>query len=372
VSALTTTAAICRQPGGQWELATLQLDDPHPREVRIRVMAAGLCHSDEHVRAGSQTTRYPIVGGHEGVGVVESVGDGVTRVAPGDHVICSFIPVCGTCRYCSTGSQNLCDRGLNASVGCLEDGTFRYHEGDADLGGMCVLGTFSQYAVICENSCIPIDRDLPFDVAALLSCGVPTGWGTAVYAAGVTAGDTVVIFGAGGIGMNAVQGARFAGAGTVIVVDPVAFKREMAATLGASHTFADAAAARDTLVDLTRGQLADHAIITVGALDAEIVALAGTMIGKRGQVTVTSAAQSSITAGLPSAMLLGYEQRLQGSLFGSCNPLYDVPRLAELYRAGLLRLDELITARYPLEQINDGYRDLLAGRNVRGLVIHEH
>ena len=168
-----------------------------------------------------------MVGGHEGAGVVEAVGPGVTRVDVGDHVVCSFIPACGICRYCSTGHQNLCDWGAQMMTGMLADGSFRFHDDDgADLGGFCMLGTFAERAVVSQNSCVPIDADIPFEVAALTGCGVPTGWGTAVYAAGVRAGETVVIFGAGGVGSNAVQGAKHAGAANVIVVDPVAFKRE--------------------------------------------------------------------------------------------------------------------------------------------------
>ena len=213
-----------------------------------------------------------MVGGHEGAGVIEAVGPGVTRVKVGDHVVCSFIPACGICRYCSTGRQNLCDWGAQMMTGMLADGTFRFHDDDgADLGGFCMLGTFAERAVISQNSCVPIERDIPFEVAALTGCGVPTGWGTAVYAAGVRAGQTVVVFGAGGVGTNAVQGARYAGAAQVIVIDPVEFKRENALAFGATHVFATAGLAQEAVIELTRGQLADHALITIGVLSAEVV-----------------------------------------------------------------------------------------------------
>jgi S-(hydroxymethyl)glutathione dehydrogenase/alcohol dehydrogenase len=298
------------------------------------------------------------------------VGEGVTRVAVGDHVVCSFIPACGACRYCSTGRQNLCDAGKNASTGEFPDGTFRFHLDGEDLGGLCVLGTFSQYAVVSEFSCIPIPDDIPFDVAALVSCGVPTGWGSAVYAAGVRAGQTVVIYGAGGVGSNAVQGARYAGAKNVVVVDPVAFKRDMAKVFGATHTFADAEAAHDFVVETTWGELADHAIITVGVLHDEVIANALKVVGKSGQVTITAVGNGSLAA--PAGMLIGYQRRVQGAIFGACNPLYDVPRLLGLYRSGDLKLDELVTRRYRLDQVNEGYQDMLDGKNVRGVIIHEH
>src|SRR6201991_2617488 len=166
-------------------------------------------------------------------------------------------------------------------TGMLADGTFRFHDDDgADLGGFCMLGTFAERAVVSQNSCVPIEADIPFEVAALTGCGVPTGWGTAVYAAGVRAGQTVVIFGAGGVGSNAVQGARYAGAKNVVVVDPVAFKREMATVFGATHTFADAREAHDFVVETTWGQLADHAICTPGVLTTEVVDAAVQVVGK--------------------------------------------------------------------------------------------
>jgi NDMA-dependent alcohol dehydrogenase len=367
---MTTRAAICREAGRPWEIVDLELDDPRAGEVRIRIEVAGLCHSDDHVQKGDARMRFPVVGGHEGAGVVEAVGEGVTRVAVGDHVVCAFIPACGTCRYCSTGRQNLCDAGKNASTGEFPDGTFRFHLDGEDLGGMCVLGTFSQHLVVSEFSCIPIPDDIPFDVAALVGCGVPTGWGSAVHAAGVRAGETVVVYGAGGVGSNAVQGARYAGAKNVVVVDPVAFKRDMAKVFGATHTFADAAAAHEFVVETTWGELADHAIITVGVLHDEVIDHAIQVVGKCGQVTITAVGNGSIDH--HPGPLIGYQRRVQGAIFGGCNPLFDVPRLLGLYRSGDLKLDELITRRYRLEEVNQGYQDMLDGKNVRGVLLIEH
>ncbi|MEU6645552.1 NDMA-dependent alcohol dehydrogenase [Saccharomonospora sp. NPDC046836] len=367
---ITTRAAICREPGRPWEIADLELDEPKANEVRIKFFAAGLCHSDDHIQKGDARMRFPVVGGHEGAGIVEAVGEGVTRVAIGDHVVCSFIPACGACRYCSTGRQNLCDEGKNASTGMFADGTFRFHHDGEDLGGLCVLGTFSQYAVVSEFSCIVIPEDIPFDVAALVGCGVPTGWGSAVHAAGVRAGQTVVIYGSGGVGSNAVQGARYAGAKNVVVVDPVPFKQDMAKVFGATHTFGDAEAAHEFVVETTWGQLADHAIITVGVLHDEVIDRAIQVVGKSGQVTITAVGNGSVAA--PAGMLIGYQRRVQGAIFGGCNPLYDVPRLLGLYRSGDLKLDELVTRRYRLDEVNDGYADMLGGKNIRGVIVHEH
>ena len=204
---MKTTAAVIHEAGKALEIEELDLEGPQEGEVLVRFTHAGLCHSDLHVMNGEIAGWLPMVLGHEGAGVVEEVGPGVTRVAPGDHVVCSFIPACGKCRYCSTARQNLCDEGKNASTGEFPDGTFRFHQNGEDFGGLCVLGTFSQYAVVSEYSVIGIPEDLPFEVAALVGCGVPTGWGSAVHAAGVRAGDTVVIYGAGGVGSNAVTAA---------------------------------------------------------------------------------------------------------------------------------------------------------------------
>jgi S-(hydroxymethyl)glutathione dehydrogenase/alcohol dehydrogenase len=368
---ITTRAAICREARRPWEITELHLDEPKANEVRIKFHAAGLCHSDDHIQKGDAPMRMPVVGGHEGAGVVDAVGEGVTRVAVGDHVVCSFIPACGMCRYCSTGRQNLCNEGKNAGTGLFSDGTFRFHDADGeDLGGLCVLGTFSQYAVVSEWSCIRIPPDIPFDVAALVGCAVPTGWGSAVYAAGVRAGQTVVVYGAGGVGSNAVQGARYAGGKNVVVVDPVEFKRDMAKVFGATHTFADAQRAHEFVVDTTHGQLADHAIITVGILHDEVIQSAIEVVGKTGQVTVTAVGNASVH--VHAGLLIGYQRRVQGAIFGGCNPLYDVPRLLGLYRSGDLKLDELVTRRYRLEEVNQGYQDMLDGKNIRGVIIHEH
>ncbi len=366
---MKTQAAILRKPGDWWEMAELELDPPQAGEVLVRLMAAGLCHSDEHIRAGFRA-RLPMVGGHEGAGIVEAVGPGVTRVAEGDHISCSYIPVCGSCRYCSTGHQNLCDAGLNAAIGCLPDGTFRFHSGGEDLGGMCVLGTFSRYAVLSEWSCVRIEPDVPFELAALVSCGVTTGWCSAVYAAGVRPGDTVVVFGIGGVGINSVQGARFAGAKNVIAIDPLEFKLEAARKFGATHVTTDPAEAQRLIVDLTRGQLADHAILTVGEMSAEVVQQAVDMVGKAAQVTMTGVGDYEMR--LPGNILIGYQRRLQGALFGGANPLYDIPKILNLYRSGDIKLDELVSQRYRLDQVNDGYRDMLDGKNIRGVIIHEH
>ena len=373
MASMTTRAAVLHQPGTDWEITELDLDEPKDYEVLIRYKAAGLCHSDEHIRAeGGSHIRMPLVGGHEGAGIVEAVGPGVTRVKPGDHVVTSYIPACGRCRYCSTGHQNLCDRGLYAGVGCLQDETFRFHRNGEDYGGFCALGTFSDHTVVSEYSCVRIDDDIPFEVACLVGCGVTTGWCSAVRAGDTRPGETVVIMGVGGVGINAVQGAAYAGARDVVAIDPNPFKLDAAKRLGATHAFSDADEAREALIPLTRGQMADLCVVTVGVLEPEITEAAVSLIGKAGRVILTSVSRADVhTVSLTGSPLVGWHKRIQGSLAGGANPIYEMPNLLGLYRSGHLKLDEIITARYSLEQVNEGYRDLLAGKNLRGVILHE-
>ena len=369
---LEVRAGVLLDGGSRWEIVDLRVDEPRAHEVRIRFRAAGLCHSDHHITRRDFPTRLPIVGGHEGAGVVEAVGPDVARVRPGDRVLCSYIPACGVCRPCSTGHENVCVKGSNAMTGAAEDGTFRFHLDGTDLGGFCGLGTFAQQAVVSEWACLPLPDDIPFDIGALLGCGVPTGWGSAVRAAEVRAGDTVVVVGIGGVGINAVQGARLAGARNVIAIDPVEFKRATALRFGASATFPHLADAVDAVVEATDGRLADHVILTPGVLDEDMVAASIALVGKDGRVVVTANGRSSEKALTFAARKVVFHQReVRGALFGNCNPRADIPLIIDLYRSGALRLDELISRRYGLHQLNEAYRDMLEGRNIRGVVLHD-
>ncbi len=376
MSTITTRAAIARAPRPTaWEITELQLEDPKAHEVRVKIMAAGLCHSDDHLTHSDFPIRMTTVGGHEGAGIVESVGPDVQRVKPGDMVILSYIPACGVCKPCSTGHSSMCVKGLNAGTGMFEDGTWRFHEGDTDLGGFCTLGTFSQYAVVSEYATVPVridHQDIPFEVLCLTGCGVPTGWGSSVYAAGVQAGDIAVIFGAGGVGSNAVQGARFAGAQEVIVVDPVEFKREMATTVfGATHAFAKAADAHEYIREITWGQMADKVILTPDAVTEEILTDAVNMTGKGGKVQVTAIGRQR-SMHFRAGALISYHRQVRGALAGDCNLMYDIPKLLTLYKSGQLKLDELVTRKYALDEINQAYQDMNDGKNIRGVIIHEH
>jgi NDMA-dependent alcohol dehydrogenase len=368
-----TKAAVLTGINQPWEIMDVDLRDPKENEVLIRYVAAGLCHSDEHLMTGDLPVPLPYIGGHEGAGIVEAVGPGVSRVAVGDHVVCAFIPSCGHCRWCASGQQSICDLGATILEGCLPDGSYPFSIDGQPTGAMCMLGTFSQYSVISETSAVKIDDDLPLEVAVLCGCGVPTGWGSAVNTGNTQIGDTVVIFGIGGIGANAVQGASHAGATNIIAVDPLASKREFAQDMGATHSVDNGTAAGELAQELTHGVGADVAIVTVDVVSEPVVQEATAAIRKGGTVVLTGLAHpEALTVHLSGTDITLYRKQIKGSLFGDCNPTQDIKKMLALYRSGKLKLDELVTKQYKLEDINQGYADLDSGQNIRGVVIHEH
>ena len=368
---MKTHGAVLRGPG-DWEVVELDLVDPGPDEVLVEMAYGGLCHSDEHLRHAS--FHYPIVGGHEGAGIVRAAGDRVTTLAPGDHVVTAFLPSCGHCRWCASGRPNLCDLGANAGTGQLPSGTLPFRLDGQDLGGFCGVAAFAAHSVLSQYSCVKIESHLPLDVAALMACSVPTGWGSAVNAGPVRPGDTVVVVGTGGVGCNAVQGAAMAGAGPIIAVDPVAYRRDFARTLGATHAVASTGEAAGLARELSRGTGADVVILTVGVASAEAFGGAYSCLGKGGTLVATSVSDGFMdnTLMLPGTMVTGYEQRVQGALYGMCSPNRDIPRLLRLYEEGKLKVDELITHRYPLDEINQGYQDQRDGKSIRGVIAHQH
>ena len=373
---MKTKAAVLWGVNEDWKIEEVEQDDPIAGEVRVKLTASGMCHSDEHVRIGDiiplEPGGFPFIGGHEGAGVVEQVGPGVTSLVVGDHVVLGFIPSCGRCYSCANGHSNLCDNGATLLTGqMISDGGYRSRVNGKDAGTMCLLGTFSPYVVVHESAAIKIEDDIPLDKAALVGCGVTTGWGSAVYSAEVKAGDTVVIIGIGGVGINAVQGAAMAGAQRVVAIDPVEFKREQAMAFGATHTYASMAEAIEPLNEVTWGRMADKAIITVGRIEGTMIAEMMALIGKNGTAVVTAMGdmmKADVTLSLFELAML--QKRLQGSIFGGANPRSDIPKLLGLYRDGKLKLDELITKTYTLDQINEGYADMNAGKNIRGVIMY--
>jgi NDMA-dependent alcohol dehydrogenase len=371
---METRAAVLWGVGQDWKIETIDLGEPVAHEVRIKLAASGLCHSEEHIVTGDAVyENFPVVGGHEGAGVVEAVGPGVETLAVGDHVVLSWIPACGRCRPCVLGMQNLCDNGAQLRDGIpLSDNTPRIHLDGRPVSTFCLLGAFAEHVVVHEYSAVRIDPDLPLDKAALVGCGVATGWGSAVTSGEVRSGDTAVVVGVGGLGMAAVQGARTAGASQIVAVDPIAWKRDAAKDFGATHSAASVDEALPLVMDITRGTMAAVVVLTPSVALGELIAPAMLLAGKRGRIVVTAVAptaQTEIACNLTDLTFM--EKQLRGALYGSENPRTAIPKLLDLYRKGDLKLDEMITKTYTLDEINQGYEDMRAGRTIRGVLIFD-
>ena len=379
---MRTRAAVLHGLNQPWVVENVDIGDPHASEVVVRMAYAGLCHSDDHIRTGDITapaealamlgasSMFPMIGGHEGAGVVEAIGPGVTSVEVGDHVSVAFVPSCGHCHFCVTGRQHLCDLGAATLAGpMMSDGTWRHSLGGKNVNRMAQLGTFSEQIVVHQASLVKVDRDLPLRAVALVSCGVATGFGSATNRGAVQAGEVVVVIGCGGVGAGAIQGARIAGAGAVVAVDPVEFKREKAQVLGATHTASSTAEALGLVAELTRGRMADVAILTPGVLTGDLLGPALNLVSKDGRLVCTAVAPASqMDVKVSLFELAMYNKSILGSLFGSASPRSSIPRLLDLYRTGQLLLDEMVTREYTLDEINVGYDDLLQGRNIRGVI----
>jgi NDMA-dependent alcohol dehydrogenase len=368
---MKTTAAILWEVGRPWSVEEIELDPPRGGEVLIEMKAAGMCHTDDHFVTGDLTWDLPLVGGHEGAGVVVETGPNVTRLAVGDRVILNFMPICGRCPPCASGNSRLCDRGEAMGTGLqISDGTSRHHARGQDLRVLCCIGTFGHHTVAHEDSCIPFEDDIPFELACLMSCGVVTGWGSAVKVAEVRPGDTMAVVGVGGLGCNAVQGARLAGARHIVAIDPVSFKLEKAKELGATHTAPSMAEALELVTELTDGRMCSSVVMTMGVGDGSIIADAMALTAKMGRVVVTNAHpehENSININLADLTLM--EKQLVGTAFGGGSARSDIPMLLDLHRQGQLDLQGLVTRTYPLEQVNQGYSDLKEGKNIRGVLV---
>ncbi|HTO00485.1 MAG TPA: NDMA-dependent alcohol dehydrogenase [Microthrixaceae bacterium] len=371
----TTRAAVLWGIGEQWKIEEVEIDDPKHNEVLVKMVAAGMCHSDEHAVTGDLPLGLPVIGGHEGSGIIEAVGPAVTTVKPGDHISLSFIPSCGRCKWCVTGRQYLCDEGAKLfNVGMMSDDREAHHVIDADgnrvaVGRYTQIGSFSEHILVSENSVIKVEDDLNMDAVALVSCGVSTGFGAATHRAGTQPGDTVAVIGVGGIGINAIQGAAIAGAKRVIAIDPVEFKREQAMELGATHSFASVEEALLAVPELTWGDMCERVILSPGVVHGNMLNDALNLTSKDGTLVVTGLGpMMEEDAKLNSFMLSMMNKEIKGTIFGSTNPRDTIPRLLSMYREGKLKLDELVTKRYKLEEINEGYEDLRNGKNIRGVI----
>ena len=359
-------AAVLYQASEPMVVEEVDLDEPHAGEVLVRLAASGVCHSCLHIMDGSMSwPDMPVVLGDEGAGVVERVGAGVSSVAPGDHVILSWSPACGRCRYCATGRPQLCER--RPARGVMLDGTTRRRVRGQDVTHMGPA-TYATHTIVSGDSAIKIRDDMPLDKAALIGCAVTTGTGAVINTARVPAGASLAIFGVGGIGLNAVQGGRLAGAFPLIAVDVADNKLEFARTLGATHTINGAHADPVQLIrDLTAGRGAEFTVVAVGNTAA--IQQAWDALAPGGTCVVIGAPPPGETIAVNPAYLYRDEKRLTGSRYGSSRPLDDFARFVDLYLGGKLELDALITRQYALDEVNEAHRALAAGENMRGLIV---
>jgi S-(hydroxymethyl)glutathione dehydrogenase / alcohol dehydrogenase len=359
------TAAVLHDVNKPYSIETVELDPPRRGEVLVKVRAAGVCRSDLHFQKGEATIALPAVLGHEGSGTVEAVGDGVTMVKPGDRVILSFVPNCGHCPSCETGRPYLCDEHAR-TTGKLFDNTSRLHTlAGQDLAHMGKVACFAEHAVVPEAGCIPAPAGLDFPQMALIGCSVTTGVGAALFNAGVGPGDSVAVIGCGGVGLNVLQGARLAGATTIVAVDVKDAALDFARKFGATHVVnARTENAVERVKALTGGG-ARWAFEAYGS--GATTRMAVDMVRKRGTAVIVGIAPIGDDAVIEPVVITRMEKTIRGCYYGTARPRQDMPRIADWYGRGLLDIDGLVTRRYPLADINRAYEDLdtdLVGRGV--------
>jgi S-(hydroxymethyl)glutathione dehydrogenase / alcohol dehydrogenase len=365
----TVKAAVLYEVKQPLRVEEVDLENPHRGEVLVRIGAAGVCHSDYHFMNGDLPIGLPCVLGHEGAGVVERVGEGVTMVEPGDHVVLLFRPNCGHCEFCSQGRPALCwMAGRLRNTGRLLDGTSRLSRGGEELKHFLGVSCFAERTVVPEQGVVPIPKDIPLEVAALVGCAVMTGVGAVMNTARVTPGAAVLVIGAGGVGLNCVMGAALVGAQPIIVADLVDSKLEMAMDFGATHLVnAKTHDLVEGVRELTNGEGVDFSFEAIGKPSA--MAQAFESLRRGGVATAVGIAPAGSEMTINAGELVYLEKTLKGSYYGSTRPQTDMPRLLQLYKAGKLPIDRLISRRYPLDRVNEAYDALLAGEVARSILI---
>jgi S-(hydroxymethyl)glutathione dehydrogenase/alcohol dehydrogenase len=367
-----TRAAVLTGVGAPLEIRDdVEVASPGPGEVRVKMGASGVCHSDLSVQNGTIPMPAPIVLGHEGAGTVLEVGEGVTEVAPGDHVVLSFVPNCRNCYFCNRGQGWMCEKSAMAVMGGLLDGTTRLTSAGAPLHQMAMLGTFGEEAIVPEISTVKIDSAVPSKIAALIGCGVLTGVGAAINTASIREGDTVAVIGCGGVGLNVIQGARIAGAGEIVAIDTFDSKLEMARKFGATQTVKvgedDAA---NVITGVSGGRLADVTFEVIGLKDTIMQALSLTRNG--GECVLVGVPRMDVVLEIPAAFeFLYFNKTIKGCWYGSSNVHDDVPKLLDLYREGKLSLDELISREIEVDAVNEAFEAMQSGEVARSVITYE-
>ena len=347
------------------KVESLTLRDPNPDEVVVKMGASGVCHSDLSVQQMKLPFPPPVVLGHEGAGTVEEVGKDVKHLKPGDHVVLSWVENCGRCHHCIAGHAHLCDA-MMASM--MSGGENIFANGDTQISRMAGVASFSERTVVRGNAAIKIPNDIPFDRACLVGCGVMTGVGAAVNTAKVQPGDTVAVFGCGGVGLNAIQGAALCGASRIIAVDLSAAKLELAKTFGATDVVnGKDGNAPDQIRSLTGGLGVDFAFEVIGV--PAVITEAFMSLKRGGKVIVVGVTPMGEMVQIPGQMIALEEKSIVGSLYGSANMKRDMPRLIELYQGKKLKLDELVSKRIKLEDVNAAFADMEKGAVARSVIV---
>lgn len=344
----------------------VDLDPPKIGEVLVRMKATGVCHSDLSIANGTIPSPLPVVLGHEGAGIVEQVGEGVTNVVPGDHVAISFIPSCGECFHCLRREAYLCS--VAPQNGNLFDNTTRVHQGDRDIFVMSFCGLMAEYAVVPSACVIAIDKELDMKAAALVGCGVSTGVGAVIKTANVPTGATVAVFGCGGVGLNTIQGARIAGASKIIACDLSTEKMEMARKFGATDVIDPNGDAVKQIFEMTGGMGVDYAFEVVGS--GKLVEQCIKATRKGGNIVVVGVGRLDDKYSIRQPIMVFTAKTLMGSMYGGVNFKTDFPMYLELYRQGKLDLDSLVSKTYSLEDAMAAFEDLEKGVNARGVIVH--
>ncbi|MCH8078036.1 MAG: Zn-dependent alcohol dehydrogenase [SAR324 cluster bacterium] len=353
----------------------IELDDPKAGEVRVKMVATGVCHSDLHVVTGDLPRDFPVVLGHEGAGIIDMVGEGVTTVKPGEHVVLTYLPACGKCRWCHTGEPNMCDLGAMLRTGLMFDDTTRLHRADGtDLFGFLFVSTWAEYSVVPEASLVVVPAHVPLERVCLLGCGFTTGFGAATNAVHIRPGETVTIVGCGGLGLAAVQGARISNAGKIIAVDVHPEKLEMAKKFGATHGVLnrhDPDAVIAEIMDITWGLGTDYSFEFVGFDQCdETLDIAFRALRKGGTMSVLGVGKSDRTdIPIDPYTLAMWSKKVQGVLFGDAQFQTDIPRYVQLFEEGRIDLDGMVTQELRLEDINTAVENVLAGNKVARQVI---
>ena len=367
---MKTLAAVSYEPGKPMMVEELELDEPKANDILIKMSAVGLCHSDYHALVGNRPVGMrPMVLGHEGAGVVVKVGAGVEKIRPGDHVVLMFLPACGKCPFCLAGNPHACVLGPTIALGPQPDGGYRMHtKNGLDVGQFCLLGAFSEYTVVHKQSVCVIDKDIPLEAACLVGCGVVGGFGAAVNRAQVRPGSSVLIIGTGGIGTNIIQGAVSVSASTIIAADRFDHKLQWSRSFGATHTInVDTENLVERVMEITDNRGVDYAFEAISR--PETIAMAFDATAKLGKVIVVGLTPSKFDSLPISPLNLVLTQKtLMGAIYGTSNARIEIPKLLYMYKSGQIKLDELVTNTYSLNEINQGYDDLMAGKNIRGIV----